>query len=585
MNSFELYFLSTSALLAQGGSLTAGNAEQPKLQKEKHPNIIWITCEDISPYMSAYGADVVRTPNIDQLAREGVQFQGMYTVAGVSAPSRSCLITGMYPTSIGTQHMRTRSINKKMQEMTGVPPYDAVLPPEVHCFPEYMRQEGYYTTNCQKEDYQFNAPVTVWDESSAAATYRNRPSADTPFFCVFNLFVTHESQLMGQSYLFGRHPELLVSEDKIKSLPPYYKDTQKARACMARMLSNVQMMDYQLGEIIRQLKADGVYDDAYVFFFSDHGGTMPWMKREVLERGTHIPFVVKMPRGQRAGTEDTDLHSSVDIAPTVLSLAGIQIPSYMQGKAFLGSQASGQKRQYVYAGRDRMDECLDRVRSVRDSRYRYIYNYMPQQPKYQPIGYRLDIPMMKELLELNEAGQLDSVQADWFQPSKPQEELYDVANDPDEIHNLASDPRYQDKLVEMRKAFRTWTDEVGDLSFIPEYDMVMNWWHGVDHQPQTAAPVARKVKGGYLLSCPTPGASIGYKVLKKGSADAKLMRPSCDHDMLMVMGKKPNGTMVEVSTPWQVYRTGQVVTLQPDEYLVVNATRIGYTAHEQRFDN
>ena len=575
MSNISKVVIASSALLIQGGAMLA--------QKVERPNIIWITCEDISPYMSTYGADIVKTPNIDQLAREGMQFQSVYTTAGVSAPSRSCFITGMYPTSIGTQHMRTKVLSKTIAAKLDHPSYSAVLPPYVKCFTEYLRMNGYYTSNCQKEDYQFDAPVTAWDESSAAASYRNRPIGK-PFFSVFNLFVTHESQLFKQSYLFDKYRNLLISPDQIHKLPPYYKNTAEARACMARMLSNVQMMDMQVGQIIEQLKKDGVYDNSYVIFFSDHGGTMPWMKREVLERGTHIPFIVKFPKGAHAGEKNTDLISSVDFAPTMLSLAGVKIPDYMQGQAFLGAQASKQKRKYVFAGRDRMDECTDRVRSVRDSRYRYIYNFMPNQPKYQAISYREGMPMMQEILKLHKEGQLDSVQDDWFKPTKPVEELYDVQNDPDEIHNLAADPAYQSKLIELRKAFRTWLNQVGDLSYMPEREMVANWWNGEDHEPQTAQPVLTKVKGGYKLSCPTLGASIGYKILAKGQKDEPLTRYSCDHDMTLVIRQKPNGTPVKVSTPWIVYQSGTIIKLKKGEHLLVNATRIGYTPAIKDFE-
>ena len=270
--------LTSSALIIQGTWLQA---------QEERPNIIWITCEDISPYMETYGDRVVKTPNIDQLAIEGQQFQSVYTTAGVSSPSRSCIITGMYPMSIGTQHMRTLIETPAVSQKIGVPKYSAVLPEYVKAFPEYLRTNGYYTSNNLKTDYQFIEPVTVWDECSAAATYRKAPKGK-PFFSIFNLFITHESQLFKQSPWFEEHKDLLVNPEKV-SLPPYYKDTPEARKCMALMLSNVQLMDYQVGQIINQLKKDGVYDNSYIFFFSDHGGTMPWMKREILERGTHIP--------------------------------------------------------------------------------------------------------------------------------------------------------------------------------------------------------------------------------------------------------------------------------------------------------
>lgn len=564
-----------SALLAQPLGMQA---------QQEHPNIIWITCEDISPYMSVYGSEVVKTPNIDQLANDGIRFQHMYTTAGVSAPSRSCFITGMYPTSIGTQNMRTKVLNPKTRALLGQPAYSACLPAEVKCFSEWMRLGGYYCTNCQKEDYQFDAPVTAWDESSPAASYRNRPKGQ-PFFSVFNLFVTHESQLFEQSFLFDEHPELVVSPDQINQLPPYYPDTQSVREAWARMLSNAQLMDYQLGQIVEQLKKDGLYDDSYIFFFSDHGGTLPWMKREILERGTHIPFIVKLPKNQLAGTLDTALHSAVDIAPTMLSIAGMDIPDYMQGQAFLGPQAVKEPRKYVFAGRDRMDECRDRVRSVRDQQFRYIYNFHPELPKYQDIGYRRSLPMMQEILDWHREGKLNAVQEDWFSPVKPQEELYDVTNDPHEIHNLAADPTYKEKLEELRKAFRTWLDEVGDMGYIPEPEMVRNWWKGEEHEPITAEPELVRQGNGYRIACATEGASIGYKILKKGHQDERVERTTVGYDMDLVVRKHPTGYPVKVSTPWTVYIPGQVISLRQDEYLLVNAHRIGYTPVTKSFHN
>ena len=546
--------------------------------QEKKPNIIWITCEDISPYMKIYGDKTVKTPNIDQLANEGEQFQSVYTTAGVSAPSRSCIITGMYPMSIGTQHMRTLGNNKKI----GLPKYSAVIPEYVKAFPEFLRINGYYTSNNQKTDYQFVEPVTVWDECGAAATYQKAPE-NKPFFSVFNLFITHESQLFKKSPWFKGHEDLLINPDEV-TLPPYYKDTPEARKCMALMLSNVQLLDYQLGQIIEQLKKDGIYDNSYIFFFSDHGGTMPWMKREILERGTHIPFIVKYPQGKNAGTVNTDLISSVDFAPTVLSLAGVPVPNYMQGRAFLGKQATDEKRQYVFAGRDRLDESYDRVRSVRDKRFRYIYNFMPDRPKYMNINYRLNIPMMRELLELHKERKLDEYQEEWFKPTKPVEELYDIENDPHELHNLATDPTYKDKLEELRKAFRTWINEMGDLSYIPEKEMVTNWWHGEERAPRTQTPKLYKANGGYTLSCATPGASIGYKILKTGEVDAKIKSIRNSFDSGYVIGLQPNGVEMQVHTPWNVYQAGMLLKLNPGDILLVNARRIGYEEATKTFN-
>lgn len=192
-------------------TITACNSAIQPAEVE-HPNIIWITCEDISPFMGAYGYDVIQTPNIDQLAREGMRFTNMFTCAGVSSPSRAGIITGMYPTSVGTHHMRTLYLNSFEKDMK-VPPYSAVLPPYVKAFPEYLRTAGYFTTNNQKTDYQFEEPVTVWDECSPAADYRHAPEGK-PIFSVYNLFITHESQTMVTSKHFEEHPELLVSQTR-----------------------------------------------------------------------------------------------------------------------------------------------------------------------------------------------------------------------------------------------------------------------------------------------------------------------------------------------------------------------------------
>lgn len=358
---------------------------------QQKPNILWITCEDISPYIGAYGDKVVKTPNIDRLAKEGVRYTSVYTTAGVCAPSRSAIITGMYQTSVGTQHMRTLSAGGASAKKDSlIAPYSVVIPDYVKCFPEYLRKAGYYCTNNKKQDYQFIAPVTVWDENSTMASYRNRPLGK-PFFSIFNFGITHESQL------FGRKDSLLVKEEAV-NVPPIYPDTKTVRHDIARLLTNIQRMDEEVGELLTQLKDDGLYDSTIIFFYSDHGGALPWMKREVLERGTHIPFIIRFPGRKNGGTTNNNLINGVDFAPTVLSLAGINIPSHLQGKAFLGSQKAAVPRKYVFAARDRMDERYDRVRRVRDKRFEYLYNYMPELPYYQDISYRLQVPMMKEFV-------------------------------------------------------------------------------------------------------------------------------------------------------------------------------------------
>lgn len=531
------------------------------------PNIIWITCEDISPYIGAYGDKEVKTPNIDQLAREGIRYTRAYTTAGVCAPSRSAIITGMYQQSIGTQHMRTTG-DARYQP---VPPYSAVIPEQVKCFPEYLRKAGYYCTNNEKQDYQFMAPVTVWDANGATASYRNAHRGDggsKPFFAIFNFQITHESQL------FNRKDSLLVDGDKVR-VPPIYPDTKTVRHDIARMLTNIERMDSQVGELIRMLKADGLYDTSIIFFYSDHGGSLPWTKREVLERGTHIPLIVRLPGGAKAGTVNGDLISAVDFAPTVLSLAGLPIPGYMQGQAFLGKQRAKAPRKYVFAARDRMDTEYDRVRMVRDKHYRYLYNYMPEKPYYQNLSYRMSIPMMQELITLRDEGKLDSVPIGWFK-TKPVEELYDVDNDPYELHNLATDPKFSGKLTELRTAFRNWTQTIGDRAATPEREMIRQMWNGQEVAPVTATPEVSRVNGGVKLSCATKGASIGYRIVKAGIDQKPQMHPIQTWDLRVAFGGKLSGE--EPAAPvWQVYKNA-VIPLAKGDILYVNAMRIGYKA-------
>jgi N-sulfoglucosamine sulfohydrolase len=535
----------------------------------KRPNIIWITCEDISPFVGAYGDQLVKTPNIDQLAREGIRYNYVFTAAGVCAPSRSSFITGMYPTSIGTMHMRTIG-DPKFQP---VPSYSAVIPAEIKCFPEFLRKAGYYCTNNEKQDYQFIPPVTVWDENSAAASFRNRPQGK-PFFAVFNLFITHESQI------FGRTDSLLLDPDKI-TVPPYYPDTKTVRHDMNRLFTNIERMDSQVGELIQILKDEGVYENTIIFFFSDHGGALPWMKREILERGVHIPFIIRFPGAANAGTVNNDLISGVDFAPTVLSLAGVHIPKYMQGQAFLGNQKSKTPRKYVFAARDRMDTEYDRVRMVRDKRFRYLYNYFPDQPYYQNIEYRLSIPMMKEFLILRDSGKLNSFQMAWFK-NKPVEELYDVEKDPDELHNLVNDPKYRTKLIELRNAFQYWNKTVGDMGAIPEKEMISKMWNGKNEVPNTDTPEVNKSAGGVKLTCKTRGASIGYRVLRKGQVSSPELLTVQSWDYGTIFHTVKNGQKKPRDPIWNVY-DGELIPLQSSDTLLVNAMRIGYKPAEIKF--
>lgn len=510
-------------------------------QSTHRPNIVWIVCEDMSPeHLETYGGTGGKTPNLNALAKESVQYTNVFATAGVCAPSRAALITGAYQTSIGAMHMRTLAPSAAAGDAypPGFKGYSTILPEGMKPYPEYLRMAGYYTTNNSKEDYQFRSPVTLWDESSPKAHYRNRKDPKQPFFAIFNFTTTHESQV------WMREKEPLKVDPALVKVPPYYPDDSISRYVMARFITNVMTLDEQVGEVIRQLKEDDLYEETIIFFYSDHGDGLPYAKRELYDRGLRAPLLIKAPFLKPGKSEE--LISFVDFAPTLLSLAGVKIPESMQGQAFLGEQKSQTPRKYIYAARDRMDSEYDRVRAVSDGRFKYIRNYMPEKPNYQNIRYRLQNPLMPHLLKLHEEGKLTPEQARWFAASKPKEELYDTQIDPYEFKNLADDPQYAEKLQELRAAHERWIADYGDLGAQNEMELVKSWWGGKDAAPITQAPVLEFDQGKVSLSSPTKSSSIGYRKSKRES--------------------------------WKVY-TGPFEA-NPGDSLYVNAHRIGYEPNE-----
>lgn len=525
-----LPFLSIKGLFAQ-------QTAQPN-----PPNIVWIVCEDLSPqHLESYGGTGGKTPFLNALAAESVQYNQVFATAGVCAPSRAALITGAYQTSIGAMHMRTLAPSAAALDAypTGFKGYSTLLPEGMKTYPELLRSAGYYTSNNSKEDYQFESPVTMWDESSAKAHYRNRPDSTQPFFSIFNFMVSHESQVW-----MREHEELLVRPEEV-SLPPIYPDDSLTRRVLARFITNAMRMDKQVGEVLAQLKEDGLYENTIIFFFSDHGDGMPYFKRELYDRGLRAPLLIKAPFLE-AGSQSNELISFVDFAPTLLSLAGIPIPESMQGQAFLGPQKSETPRKYSFAARDRMDSEYDRVRAVTDGEFKYIRNYMPEKPNYQNIKYRLQNPLMIHLLELNSKGLLNENQARWFAPTKPAEELYDTKADPWEFKNLIGNPLYEEKLGELRKAHEDWVLTYGDLGALDEMSMVRNWWGGKDSPPVTS-PAESTYEGGKIsLKSSSPGASFGYRRSK--------------------------------NEPWKIYSIPFAAV--PGETILVNTYRTGFKASE-----
>jgi len=441
-------------------SALAGHAESPDAAR---PNVLWITCEDISPHLGCYGDAYARTPVLDGLAAQGVRYTDAYAITGVCAPNRSCLITGVYPSTLGSHDMRSTTR----------------LPDFIKCFPEYLRGAGYYCTNNVKTDYNFPTPKTAWDECSRKAHWRNRKPGQ-PFFAVFNFTVCHESQIRQPDASFFKKTARLTADqrhDPAKvAVPPFHPDTPEVRQDWARYHDLITAMDYQAGDVLAELDEDGLADETIVFFFSDHGAGMPGCKKWVWESGLHVPFIVRFPEKFRKwspaepGGVCTRLVSFVDFGPTVLSLAGVEIPSHVQGRAFLGPQAA-EAREYVYAIRDRMAERYDTVRVVRDHRYQYLRNYVPHLSWSQLVSYTEQMPTMKVWRRLAGEGKLDAVEARYFRPTKPIEELYDTAADPHQVRNLAGDPKYGPVLERMRAESVAWMKRTRDQGLLPEYEM------------------------------------------------------------------------------------------------------------------
>ena len=516
------------------------------------PNILWITCEDMSPRLGCYNDPLARTPTIDKLARDGIRYTNAYSISGVCAPSRSALITGMYPTTIGSMHMRTMTRTSAIDQITdpellAIPTYEAVPPPEVKCFTEYLRAKGYYCSNNSKEDYQFKKPITAWDESSRKAHWRNR-SPGQPFFSVFNFTVTHESQV------WARAGDTLITDPDQVEVPPYYPDSPVIRRDMARHYDNIALMDAQVNDILGQLKADGLEDSTIIFFFSDHGDGFPRAKRWIYDSGIKVPLIIKYPDRRQASEVNDELVSFVDFVPTVLSLTGIEIPDYLQGQAFAGSQKSG-ARDYIYAAKDRMDPAMDNQRAVRDKRYKYIRNYMPDRPYVQFLPYRDQMALMQELFRYEKEGKLDKTQALWFQKTKPLEELYDTWEDPHEVNNLASDPRFHDILEPLRTAHLKWKEETQDWGLIPETELIRELWPPDGIQPETREPdiilenLEDPDKLKVIISCNTEGASIGYMLNDTG------MWLLYSHPL-----EVPGDTKISVQAIRIGYKPSQVVT-------------------------
>jgi N-sulfoglucosamine sulfohydrolase len=510
----------SKAFFAEGVGRFSHSAKQGQ-----QPNVLWISAEDISPSLGCYGDLYAVTPRLDQLADEGLRFTRCFTHAGVCAISRSGLITGMYPVAIGSQHMRS----------------NIVPPPYVKCFPEYLRAAGYWCTNRSKTDYNFASPPSAWDENSGTSRDWRGRAAGQPFFSVINLVTTHESQIRGK-FTETQH-------DPAKAqLPPYIPDTPVTRRDWARYADLLTTLDRQVAAILNQLEEDGLADNTIVFFWGDHGQGLSRGKRWLYDSGTHTPLIIRWPGKLAPGSSSDDLVCFLDFAPTVLRLAGIELPKHFQGRVLppidavlstqysvlnsqptestkssktrIGNKSSNdssvvvrqpldKKREFVFGHRDRMDETYDLIRSARDERFKYIRNFAPRRTYAQNIAYMNQMPTMKELRRLNAEGTLTGPPALFFRETKPVEELFDTAADPHEVVNLADRPEHADTLRRLRTVLERWQEEINDSGLIPE-PLLAEQMRPDFMIATTAGPEFGREQSTCSLSCSTDGASIVF---------------------------------------------------------------------------
>ena len=454
---------SRTALAAEGKQGRGKKAKQavqgvdiaaPKISSDDHPNILWLVSEDNDCFLGCYGDQLARTPTLDQLAREGVLYERCFAWP-VCAPSRFTLISGMYAVGHGpAQHMRAHG----------------KIPAWLKGFPAYLRAAGYYTSNNAKTDY--NSPISIpeaWNECGKQGHWRKRGEPKQPFFSVFNHEVTHESCLFPAREL----PLDFKPTDPAQiRIPPYQPDTPEMRADWVRYYDHMKVLDEQLAAKLKALEADGLAENTIVFYYADNGGVLPRSKRFLQESGTHVPLIIRFPPKWQhlapaaPGARLRDLVSFVDFAPTVLSLAGVKIPEYMQGRAFAGP-AKAAPNETIFITRDRMDERYDMMRMVSDGRFIYIRNFRPDLPYVQPLEYMFRARGYQSWARLAREGKLTPATA-MFWGAKPGEELYEMASDPDSVKNLVGEAAHRATLDRLRAALRQRMIDVKDNGLLPE---------------------------------------------------------------------------------------------------------------------
>ena len=412
------------------------------------PNIVWIVIEDASPHVGCYGETLIETPHIDRMAREGIRCKNAFVTSPVCSSSRSAMVSGMYQTTLGVHNHRSQTSSGKGGGNADY--YDSYkVPNSVKLIPELFRDAGYFVTNKSKTDYNFIPTSKLYHGND----WKKAP-ADQPIFAQF--------QLSG-----GKNRKAKSHADPAKVvLPPYYPDHPVLRQDWAKYLDSWVKTDEEVGRILGDLKMGGRLDSTAVFLWTDHGVTHLRGKQFLYEEGIRVPMIIRLPKKQHKGTERDDLIEHIDVAASSLKLAGIKIPPNVQGLDFLASDYK--PREFVFAARDRCDETVDILRCVRDSRYKYIRNFMSHVPHAQPSQYKDGKKIVQVIRGLHKEGKLNEQQSRPFASRRPPEELYDLKSDPHELVNLATDPKHQERLASMRKGLLQRMTQTRDMGLIPE---------------------------------------------------------------------------------------------------------------------
>ncbi len=438
----------------------------------QRPNILWFVVDDMSAHFSCYGETRIATPHVDRLARGGTRFTRAFTTAPVCSSCRSALITGMYQTTIGAHHHRSGRGEKQIDLPKGIVPVPAIL-----------QHAGYYTcigsgladadragkaradARLGKTDYNFEWDPKMYDSSD----WKGR-NPRQPFFM--------QVQLAGGKLRGGTTESALRLSERASSefggstkpeavqLPPYYPRDPVLLADWAAYLDTCRLTDQHVGKVVDRLEREGLLDQTLILFITDHGISHARGKQFLYDEGTHIPFVVRGP-GIAAGAVRDDLIEQIDLAAISLAAAGIELPKTMQARNVFARDYV--QREAVFAARDRCDETVECLRSVRTDRWLYLRNGYPARPHLQPNAYKDKKSIVQRLRVLHDEGKLDELQDRLlFSPTRPAEELYEWTQDRYQVRNLADDPSRQDALAEMRGRLDRWIVATHDLGQEPE---------------------------------------------------------------------------------------------------------------------